>query len=77
MSCYTGTSAAFAARRTFSLRTVFRRVVERLRMAREHHRQCQELINYLSSDHRAAQDLGITICEARRLCRKSSAAHRH
>lgn len=79
MSCYshTGTSAAFAARRTFSLRTVFRRVVERLRMAREHRRQCQELINYLSSDHRAAQDLGITICEARRLCRKSSAAHRH
>jgi hypothetical protein len=78
MSCYsqTGTSAAFAARRTFSLRTIFRRVVQRLRMAREHRRQCRELINYLSSDHRAARDLGITIWEARQLCRKSSAADR-
>jgi uncharacterized protein YjiS (DUF1127 family) len=74
MSCYshTETGAAFAA----SLRTAFRRAVERLRMAREHRRQRQELIDYLSSDHRAAQDLGITICEARQLCRKSSAADR-
>jgi hypothetical protein len=71
MSCYsqTETSAAFTARRTLSLRTAFSRIVERVRMARENHRQRQELIDYLASDHRAAQDLGITIYEARRLCR--------
>jgi hypothetical protein len=71
MSCYsqTETGAAFAPRRTSSLRTVFNRVVERLRVARNHRRQCRELIEYLASDHRAANDLGITIYEARNLCR--------
>jgi hypothetical protein len=69
MSWYsqTETSAAFAARRTSSLLTVFSRVIDRLRMAREHRRQRQELIEYLASDHRAAKDLGITISEARNL----------
>jgi hypothetical protein len=69
MSCHaqTETKAAFAARRTFSLRAAFNRVVERIRAAHQHRRQHQELIDYLASDHRAAQDLGITICEARRL----------
>jgi hypothetical protein len=47
------------SRRTSSLRTVFSRVVERLRMAREHRRQRRELFEYLASDHRAANDLGI------------------
>jgi hypothetical protein len=72
MSCcsQTETGAAFAPRRTSSLRTVFNRVVERLRVARNHRRQCRELIEYLASDHRAANDLGITIYEARNLCRK-------
>jgi hypothetical protein len=65
----TETDAAFAARRTFSLRSAFSRVVERLRMARERRRQRQELIDYLASDHRAAKDLGITIHEARNLFR--------
>jgi hypothetical protein len=71
MACYshTETGAVFATRRTFSLRTVSSRVVERLRMVREHRRQRQELIEYLASDHRAANDLGITIHEARNLCR--------
>jgi hypothetical protein len=67
MSCYsqTGTGAAFAARRTFSLRAVFNRVVDRVRTARDRRRQHRELIEYLASDHRAAKDLGITIHEAR------------
>jgi hypothetical protein len=65
----TETGAAFAARPTPSLRTVFNRVVERLRVARDRRRQCRELIEYLASDHRAANDLGITIYEARNLCR--------
>jgi len=71
MSCcaHTGTGVAVAARRTFSLRGVINRVVERLRVAHQRRKQCQELIDYLSSDDRAASDLGITICEARRLCR--------
>jgi len=71
MSCYaqTGTNAAVTARRTHSLRRVFKRVVERFRAAHQRRKQCRELIEYLASDHRAAQDLGITISEARRLCR--------
>jgi hypothetical protein len=71
MSCYaqTGTGAAVAARRTLSLRRVFKRVVEQLRAAHQRRKQYQQLIEYLASDHRAAQDLGITISEARRLCR--------
>ncbi len=71
MSCcsQTETGAAFAARRTFSLRTVFNRVIDRVRIARNHRRQRQELIEYLASDHRAAKDLGITMHEARTLCR--------
>jgi hypothetical protein len=78
MSCYshTETRAAFVARRTFSLRTVFNRVVERLRGARDRRRQCRELIEYLASDHRAANDLGITMYEARNLCRENPAANR-
>ncbi len=71
MSCYaqTETGVAVAARRTFSLRSVFTRLAERLRAARQRRRQCQELIDYLASDHRAASDLGITPHEARNLCR--------
>jgi len=71
MSCYaqTETGAAVTARRTFSLRGVFNRVVDRLRAARQRRRQCQELIDYLASDHRAAADLGITPHDARNLCR--------
>jgi uncharacterized protein YjiS (DUF1127 family) len=78
MSCcsQTETGAVFAARRTPSLRTVFNRVVERLRVARNRRRQCRELIEYLASDHRAANDLGITVYEARTLCRGNSAANR-
>ena len=78
MSCYSHTEsgAALAARRTFSLRAVFNRVVERLRVARNHRRQCRELIEYLASDHRAANDLGITIDEVSNLCRGNSAANR-
>lgn len=63
------TDAAGTARRTFSLRAAFRRFVERMRAAHQRRRQCQELIDYLASDHRAANDLGITINEARKLCR--------
>ena len=71
MSCCsrTETGALFATRRTFALRTVFNRVVERLRAARDCRRQRRELIEYLASDHRAAKDLGITMHEARNLCR--------
>ena len=78
MSCCSqnDTGAAFAPRRTSSLRTVFNRVVERLRVARNHRRQCRELLEYLASDHRAANDLGITISEVRNLCRGKPAANR-
>jgi len=71
MSCYsqTETGAAFAARRTFLLRTVFNQIVDRLRVARNRHRLRRELIEYLASDHRAANDLGITMHEARKLFR--------
>lgn len=72
MSCYaeTKTGAAVAARRTFSLRHLFDRAVERLRAAHQRRKQCHELIDYLASDHRAASDLGITLNEARNLCRQ-------
>jgi hypothetical protein len=78
MSCYSHTEsgAPLAARRTFSLRAVFNRVVDRVRTARDRRRQQRELIEYLASDHRAANDLGITIYEARNLCRGNSAANR-
>jgi hypothetical protein len=71
MSCHaqTETKPAFGAGRTFSLRAALSRVVERLRAAHQYRKQRQELIDYLASDHRAASDLGITICEARRLRR--------
>jgi uncharacterized protein YjiS (DUF1127 family) len=72
MSCYeqTEAGAAVTACRTFSLRSVVNRVVERFRAARRRRRQCRELIDYLTSDHRAASDLGITLHEARNLCRR-------
>jgi hypothetical protein len=62
MSCcsQTETGAAFAARQTSSLRSVFNRVVERFRVARNRRRQCRELIEYLASDHRAANDAAET-----------------
>ncbi len=71
MSCYlqTETVAASAARRTFSLRAVFNRVVDRVRVARDRRRQHRELIEYLASDHRAAKDLGITTYDVRNLFR--------
>jgi hypothetical protein len=71
MSCHsrTETGAALAARRTFSPRAVFYRVVDRVRTAGDRRRQHRELIEYLASDHRAAKDLGITIHEARNLFR--------
>jgi hypothetical protein len=71
MSCYSQTEmgAAFAARRTFSLGAIFKRVVDRVRVARDRRRQHRELIEYLLSDHRAANDLGITVFEARNLRR--------
>jgi uncharacterized protein YjiS (DUF1127 family) len=72
----TETGAAFAPRRMSWLRAVLNRVVERLRAARNHRRACRELIEYLESDHRAANDLGITISEVRNLCREDSAANR-
>ena len=66
MSYYaqTQTSVAAAARQTFSLRSVFNRALDKLRAAGQHRRQCQELIDYLASDHRAATDLGIPPHEA-------------
>jgi hypothetical protein len=70
MSYYAQTkmSVAVAARQAFSFRSV-NRVVDRLRAAGQRRRQCEELIDYLASDHRAAADLGITSHEARNLCR--------
>jgi hypothetical protein len=65
----TKTSVAAAARQIFSLRGVFNRAVDRLRAAGQRRRQCQELIDYLASDHGAAADLGITPHEARNLYR--------
>jgi hypothetical protein len=72
MSCCAQTEAGAAvnARRTFSLRSVVNRLVERLRAARQRRRQYRELIDYLASDHRAASDLGITLHEARNLYRR-------
>jgi len=71
----TKTSVAVAARQTLSLGSVFNRLVDRLRTAGQRRRQCQELMDYLATDHRAAADLGITLHEARNLCR-SKTAHR-
>jgi len=70
----TKTSVTVAARQTLSLGSVFNLVVDRLRAAGQRRRQCQELMDYLASDHRAAADLGITLHEARNLCSKT--AHR-
>lgn len=79
MSCYaqTETGAAVAARRRFSLRRVFNRAVERLRAAHQRRKQCQELIDYLASDHRAAQDLGITRLDDVRFLRDIHRANRN
>ena len=65
MSCYSHSEkgAAFAARRTSSLRIVLSWVTDHFRRARDRRRQHQELIDYLASDHRAARDLGITVYE--------------
>ena len=72
MSCYsqTQTAAEFAARQTFSLRrAVFSGVIGRVRVTCNRRRQRQELIEYLASDHRAANDLGITTYDVRNLFR--------
>jgi hypothetical protein len=71
MSCYlrTETGATFAARRRFSLRAVLKRVADQLRVGRDRRRQRRELIEYLASDHRAANDLGINPYEACNLFR--------
>jgi hypothetical protein len=70
MSYYsrTETGATFAGR-TFSLRAVLNRIADRLRVGRDRRRQRRELIEYLASDHRAANDLGIAKYEARNLLR--------
>jgi hypothetical protein len=67
MSCYSQTETV-AAHQTFSLRAVFSRVFGRVRVAYNRRRQRQELIKYLASDHRAANDLGIST-DARNLFR--------
>ena len=71
MSCcsQTETATAFAARQTFSLRAVFSGVFGRVRVVRNRRRQRQELIEYLTSDHRAANDLGITTYNVRNFFR--------
>jgi hypothetical protein len=43
---------------------VFNSAVDRLRIACNRRKQRRELIEYLTSDHRAANDLGITMGEA-------------
>jgi len=48
---------------------VFNSVVDRLRIARDRRKQRQELIEYLTSDHRAANDLGITTYNVRNFFR--------
>jgi hypothetical protein len=48
---------------------LFNQLADRLRVAGNRCRQRRELIEYLASDHRAANDLGITMYEARDLCR--------
>lgn len=63
------TRAAFAARQTVSLGSVFSRVAGRLRVARDRRRQRRELIEYLASDHRATSDLGVTAYETHNLSR--------
>ena len=47
-----------------SVRMVFNGVVDWLRIARDRRKQRRELIEYLTSDHRAANDLGMTMGEA-------------
>ena len=70
MSCYAQTKAGAAvSARRFSLRSIAKRAVARLRAAHQRRKQCQELMDYLASDHRAAADLGITMHEAHKLCR--------
>ena len=68
MSCYSQTETA-AARQTFSLRAVFGGVIGRVSVARNRRRQRQELIEYLASDHRAANDLGLITYDVRNLFR--------
>jgi len=71
MSCYSHSEkgAAFVARQTFSLRTLFGGIADPFRRARDRRRQRQELIDYLASDHRAARDLGITVYDVDNFCR--------
>jgi len=47
------------------VRMVFNSAVDRLRIARDRRKQRQELVEYLTSDHRAVNDLGITTCNVR------------
>jgi hypothetical protein len=54
------------------VRMVFNSAVDRLRIARDRRKQRQELIEYLTSDHRAANDLGITTYNVRNFFRCSS-----
>lgn len=63
-------AAAMPRRTDYSARNCVSRIVEYIRTARDRRRQCQELLDYLASDHRAASDLGITSHEARSLWRR-------
>jgi hypothetical protein len=58
-----------AERHAASLRAVLGWIIKRIRTARHHRRQHQELIDYMASDHRAARDLGIASHEVRNLWR--------
>ncbi len=46
-----------AKRRAVTPRAALDWIIERIRTARYRRRQCQELMDYLASDHRAARDL--------------------
>jgi len=59
------TAAAFSQRRPISWRLLFEGINKRLHGWITRQQQRQELLDYLSIDHRAAADLGISANDAR------------
>jgi uncharacterized protein YjiS (DUF1127 family) len=57
-------SAAVAPVRTLSVPPLCRRVVARLRSWRQRRQERAELLSFMTADHRAAADIGVTTYEA-------------
>jgi len=59
------TAAAFAERRSLPWRTFFTSLAGMVRIWAQRRQQRRELLDFMTIDHRAAADMGVTINDAR------------